>query len=115
MNISKSLSKTLAQKDFWAFCVYYDSDFFFKRPFLWSIAQAFQEVVNQYRQGNAITVGVSMPPRSGKSYITSLFAAYWLAQFPDLSVMRNSCTSTLYQKFSYDTRNIIRSQKFQEV
>ena len=58
MNISKSLLKTLAQKDFWAFCVYYDNDFFFKRPFLWSVAQTFQEVVNQYKQGNAITVAV---------------------------------------------------------
>ena len=115
MNISKSLLKTLARKDFWAFCVYYDNDLFYKRAFLWSVAQTFQEVVNQYKQGNAITVAVSMPPRAGKSYITSLFSAYWLGQFPELSVMRNSCTSTLYQKFSYDTRNIIRNQKFQEV
>ncbi len=75
----------------------------------------FQSVVDQYRNGNAITVGVSLPPRSGKSYITSLFAAYWLAQFPELSVMRNSCTATLYQKFSYDTREVIRSAKFKDV
>ena len=56
-----------------------------------------------------------MPPRAGKSYITSLFCAYWLAQFPELSVMRNCCTATLYQKLSYDTRAIMQSPKFKEI
>lgn len=56
-----------------------------------------------------------MPPRAGKSYITSLYAAWFLGKRPELSVMRNACTATLYNKFSYDTRNIIRSEKFKEV
>jgi len=89
--------------------------FYLKRRFLKQVAEAFQELVDEYKKGNAITVCVSMSPRAGKSYITSLFATYWLGQFPNLSVMRNSCTSTLYQKFAYDTRFIIRSQKFAEV
>jgi hypothetical protein len=108
--------KSGARLNFWLFCCYYDYEFFYKkRPFLYDVALLFQEVIEQYKQGNAISVSVSMPPRAGKSYITSLFAAYWLAKFPELSVMRNSCTATLYQKFSYDTRNIIRSSKFREV
>ena len=115
MDIKKSLSKTLAQRNFWAFCVYYDSDFFYKRPFLWDVAQVFQKVIDEYKNGNAISVSISMPPRAGKSYITSLFAAYWLCRFPELSVMRNTCTATLYDKFSYDTRAIIRSTKLQDV
>jgi len=110
------ISIPLARKHFWAFCCYYDEDFFrHKRRFFKEVALLFQTVVDEYRNGNAISVSVSMPPRSGKSYITSLFAAYWLAQFPELSVMRNTCTATLYQKFSYDTRNIIRSSRFKEV
>ena len=106
----------MAQHNFWAFCIYYDYEFFFKkRKFLHKIAIIFQKVVDEYRQGNAISVKVSMPPRAGKSYITSLFAAYWLGNFPELSIMRNSCTSRLYDKFSYDTRAIIRSEKFNDV
>jgi predicted phage terminase large subunit-like protein len=38
-----------------------------------------------------------------------------LGKYPEGSVMRNTCTATLYEKFSYDTRNIIRSEKFQDV
>lgn len=110
------ISISLARSNFWAFCVYYDEDFFrVKRRFLKEVAILFQEVIDNYKNGIAISVSVSMPPRAGKSYITSLFAAFWLAKFPELSVMRNSCTSTLYQKFSYDTRNIIKSIKFKEV
>lgn len=56
-----------------------------------------------------------MPPRAGKSYITSLFAAWMLGKNPEGSVMRNTCTATLYDKFSYDTRNIVRSQRFRDV
>lgn len=112
----KPLLKTIARENFWAFCCYYDWEFFYiKRRFLKQVAIAFQQVIDEYKQGNALKVAVKMPPRSGKSYITSLFSAFWLAQFPELSVMRNCCTSTLYQKFSYDARNIIRSQKFNEV
>jgi len=92
-----------------------DYDFFTSRAFFKEVAVLFQSVITNYKLGISISVGVSMPPRSGKSYITSLFAAFWLAQFPELSVMRNSCTSSLYQKFSYDTREIIRSVKFKEV
>jgi hypothetical protein len=113
---NKQILRRLAQVNFWAFCCYYDFDFFHvNRRFLKEVAINFQEVIDEYKKGNAISVGVCMPPRAGKSYITSLFATYWLSQFPELSVMRNSCTSTLYQKFSYDTRNIICSQKFREV
>ena len=113
---ARPVIKQVARDDFWAFCCYYDWDFFrVNRRFFKQVAQLFQTVVNEYKQGNAISVSVSMPPRSGKSYITSLFAAYWLSQFPELSVMRNCCTASLYQKFSYDTRNIIRSEKFKEL
>ncbi len=115
MNLIKSVRIQLAQRNFWAFCVYMDADFFYSRTFFYEVATLFQQVVDEYKQGNAIAVSVSMPPRAGKSYITSLFSAFWLAQFPDQSVMRNTCTASLYQKFSYDTRNIIRSIKFREV
>lgn len=113
---ARPVIRQVARENFWAFCCYMDWDFFkVQRPFFKEVALLFQDVVDEYKQGRSISVSVSMPPRSGKSYITSLFAAYWLAQFPELSVMRNCCTGSLYQKFSYDTRNILRTQKFAEI
>lgn len=113
-NISfEDILMSAAKRNFWAFCCYMDYDFFKnKRPFLYKVAFAFQQIIDNYRNGIAITVKVSMPPRAGKSYITSLFAVYWLAMFPELSVMRNSCTGRLYDKFSYDTRAILRTERF---
>lgn len=111
----KDVLRAGAKDHFWLFCLYYDWDFFQKRKFLKEIAIAFQQVADEYNKGKAIKISVSMPPRAGKSYVTSLFCAWWLAKFPEESVMRNSCTSTLYRKFSYDVRNIIRERKYKSV
>lgn len=105
----------LARMLFWEFCLYYDSDFFSRRPFLEKVADVFQFIYDEYKQGRAAVGSVSLPPRSGKSYITSLFCAWWLGNLPELSVMRNSCTSRLYQKFSYDVRSVVKSVKFNSV
>lgn len=56
-----------------------------------------------------------MPPRSGKSYITSLYCAWMLGRNPQGSVMRNCATARLYNIFSYQIRKIIRSEKFREI
>lgn len=104
-----------ARKSFWQYCVYHDENFFSNRPFLKEVAKAFQLVHDEYVNGKAIRVCVSMPPRAGKSYITSMFCAWWLGKFPHLSVMRNSCTSTLYGKFSYNVRDIVKSAKWRKV
>lgn len=114
--IHEELIREAAKTNFWAFCCFYDFEFFAKkRRFLKPVAEAMQLVIDEYIEGRAIKISVSMPPRAGKSYITSLFAAYWLCRFPELSVMRNTCTATLYDKLSYDTRAIIRSEKLKEV
>jgi hypothetical protein len=88
-----------------------DHEFFRSRPFLKDVAIAFQKV----EEGSIKSLSVSMPPRAGKSYITSLFCAWRLGRNPTTSVMRNTCTATLYLKFSYDVRAIIKSEKFQEI
>ena len=84
----------------------YDKDFFIKRPFLQKIAKAFMLV----ERGEIKSLSVSLPPRGGKSYITSLFCAWALGRNPTESVMRNTCTATLFQKFSYDVRQIVKSE-----
>jgi len=101
-----------ARINFWAFCCYYDYEFFrIKRPFLYQIAEALQNISDK----KIHSLAVSLPPRSGKSYIISLFAAWVIGNNPEGSVMRNCCTATLYNKFSYDTRDIVKSGKFKNV
>ncbi len=112
MNPLKQAAKILLSRAiFWEFCKFYDPEFFRKRPFLKEIADAFQDVY----EGKIHKLSVSMPPRAGKSYITTLFCAWHLGKRPAESIMRNTCTATLYDKFSYDTRNVIRAEKFKIV
>lgn len=109
------LRKRNAQKDFWAYCLYMDPSFFAKRSFLKRVADAFTRVYVAYGAGLTYRLAVSMPPRAGKSYITSLFISWMFGHFPEESVMRNTCADPLYNKLSYDTRNIVRSRKYREV
>ena len=88
-----------------------DHEFFSARPFLKDVAIAFQKV----EEGSLKSLSVSMPPRAGKSYITSLFCAWTLGRNPSESIMRNTCTATLYLKFSYDVRAMIKSDKFTDI
>ena len=101
----------LARREFWEFCLFYDNEFFIKRTFLKEVAEGFQLV----EKGEINSLSVSMPPRAGKSYITTLFCAWTLGRNPDESVMRNTCTATLYLKFSYDVRNVLKTEKFKLV
>ena len=109
--LKKILRKELARRDFWEFCLFYDKEFFSERLFLMEIAQAFQEIA----EGKINSLSISMPPRAGKSYITTLFCAWTLGKYPTESVMRNTCTATLYVKFSYDVRAVVKSDKFREI
>lgn len=92
-----------------------DPKFFTKRSFLVVVAQAFMRVHAAFTNKTIYRLAISMPPRAGKSYISSLFIAWMLGHFPKHSVMRNCCSDTLYNKLSYDTRNIVRSKKFQDI
>ena len=105
------LRRELSRRSLWEFCRYYDPIFFHNRPFLKEIADAFQEI----EEKTIKSLSVSMPPRAGKSYITSLFCAWTIGRNPDKSVMRNTCTATLFLKFSYDVRAIVKSDKYRNV
>lgn len=111
MGRQRQILNELSRRNFWIFCNNYDRDFFASRPFLKQVAEAFQRV----ESGELNSLSVSMPPRAGKSYITTLFCAWILGNHPEESVMRNTCTATLYLKFSYDTRAVLRSDIFAEV
>ena len=109
--VRRVLKIELARRNFWHFCQFYDPEFFKLRPFLKEVADALQLI----DEGEILSLSVSMPPRAGKSYIVSLYSAWTLGRHPRESVMRNTCTATLYQKFSYDVRGIFKSDKFKEV
>jgi predicted phage terminase large subunit-like protein len=109
--IKNLLRAELSRREFWEFCCYYDPVFFSERMFLKPIAEAFQQIEDKQIK----SLSVSMPPRAGKSYLTSLFCAWTIGRNPERSVMRNTCTATLYLKFSYDVRAIVKSDKFKHV
>jgi len=98
----------MARRHFWSFCIFWDRDFFERRPFLYQIAEQFQRIAD----GEIKSLSVSMPPRAGKSYITTLFCVWLIGRNPEGSVMRNSTTATLFNKFSYDARAFIRDPRF---
>lgn len=109
------LRKREARSDFWAYCLYMDPSFFAKRLFLKKVAAAFMGVYLAFSNNTIYRLAVSMPPRAGKSYISSLFISWMFGHFPEESVMRNCCADPLYNKLSYDTRDIVRSRKFNEI
>ncbi len=126
----------LAKIDAWEFCLYHDYELFSKRPYLKVIACAFQWLIQKedtpehvieyikeqieekdyYWNGEQPKkIGVSLPPRAGKSYVISVCCAWAIGKYPKESIMRNSCTERLYRKFSYDIRAILKTDKFQQV
>jgi predicted phage terminase large subunit-like protein len=107
----RMLRNELSRRSLWEFCLAYDRTFFVNRPFLKEIADAFQEI----EEKTIKSLSVSMPPRAGKSYITSLFCAWTIGKNPTKSVMRNTCTATLFLKFSYDVRAIVKSDKYRSI
>lgn len=109
--VDEQVDIALSRLNFWEMCLYFDPEFFSKRSFLKVIADGFQQIAD----GQIMTESVSMPPRAGKSYLTSLFCAWWLGKNPEKAVMRNTVTASLYRKFSYDVRNIITSTKYKKV
>lgn len=126
---------SLARDDAWEYCLYQVPKLFKEREHLKPVAYLIQwlvqgndtpqyvkdEVINspylEYYSGKDIlTAGcVNMPPRAGKSVTMSVCAAWALGKHPEKSIMRNCCTGTLYNKFSYATREFIRSEQFQKV
>jgi len=113
--LDESINRRLANLNFWEFCLYYDNAFFTRRPFLKHVAGKFQWLYDEYIDGRSRRISVSMPPRAGKSYITSLFCAWWIGKLPELCIMRNSCTATLYKKLSRHVRNMIEDPRYKRV
>ena len=77
-----------------------------------TLDQFLEDVVD----GKSPRLIICMPPRSGKSEISSRrFPAYALGRFPDLSVIACSYSADLASRFNRDVQRIIDSEGFAEV
>ena len=101
--------------DFWSYCLYWNRDFFIKRKFLKEVVDVLQLVHDGYKTGTVVKVAISMPPRAGKSFTTSLFCSFMLGQFPEESIMRNSCTSSLYEDLSKSVRSMVSDDRWKRM
>lgn len=108
----KEQIKRNCQSDFWVFCLYMDKDFFLERKeVLKPIARALQRLVKPRPPETELDIlNVSVPPRTGKSYLVTLFVSWCFGNIPGASIMRNTVTAKLYNKFSSDTKDIITGQ-----
>lgn len=99
-----------AYSSFWAFCLYMDYGFYYsRRAVLEDIANTMQNLLLPNDPEDEIDeANVSICPRTGKSYITTLYASWSLGHFPQESIMRNSVTAKLYDKFSGDLLDIMQ-------
>lgn len=112
----RALAALAAPHSLWAFCCYWDWAFFHdRRPFLKQVADAYQLAFDAWLVSTPVRVAVSMPPRGGKSYLTTLGAAWLLGRANWASVMRCTGTAALYVKFSRDCRAIVSDPRFRAI
>lgn len=112
----KALAKAAARPNFWAFCCYWDWDFFYtRRRVLKKVADALQRVYEAFMNGARWVLGISTPPRAGKSYIVSLFCLWWLGNLNASAVMRCTCTAELYNDLSRQVRAMVLDPRFAAV
>lgn len=111
--ISERAKVILCRKSFWDFCLHMDEDFFTRRK---DILKPQAEALQLISEGKILHLGICDPPRTGKSYIISLWCAWELGNKPTGCIMRNSCSDTLAEDFSYDIRGwIAGSIKYKQI
>jgi predicted phage terminase large subunit-like protein len=113
MEVQKNIVEPLeAKEDFYKFCVYMDPVFFTPgKPHLKRVSELFQ----QMGEGKLKKIYISMPPRAGKSYVTSFFCAWMIGKNPRETIMRNSHTGSLAEDFSFFIRGLMTNEKFLKV
>lgn len=111
-----ALAEYAAPLSLWAFCCYWDYEFFaVRRPFLKQVADAYQLAYDCWALSTPTRTAVSMPPRSGKSYLTTLACAWFLGRALWISLMRCTGTAQLFAKFSRDCRAIVSDPRFRRI
>lgn len=112
LKASAELNRIKCRENFYTFCKFMDEGFFLPdRTHLKTMCDAFQKVSD----GKIKKLAISTPPRAGKSYVISLWCAWDLGNHNTESIMRNSYGAELAHSFSYDVRQMIKSDKFREI
>jgi predicted phage terminase large subunit-like protein len=96
-------------RNFWEYCLYMDFTFYdLRKDVLKPIAIDMQRLIDPLPGMTELDIlNVSLPPRTGKSYLATMFASWALGKYPTESIMRNTVTGKLYKKFSNDLKDII--------
>ena len=80
------------------------------------ICTCIDQAIEKYRQGISTFWVISVPPRHGKSEIISRkLPAHFLGLFPDSKVILSGHTSDLVEGFSEESRDLIKTQQYQEL
>ena len=102
---------TKARNNFLDFVTYMFPDFIFGSHHK-SMAQHFEEIIN----GENNRVILNCPPRHSKSLLTSQYLPAWvIGQKPDAKLMTITHTTDLAVHFGRTVRDIIQSDRYQEV
>lgn len=96
--------KLEAYSNFWYFCLFMDYGFFYaRRKVLEEVCRTMQNLILPDNPEDEIDImNSSLPPRTGKSYACTLFCGWALGRFPKESIMRNTVTAQLSEKFHND-------------
>ena len=74
------------------------------------------DLLMSMERGDEDRIGVSVPPRHGKSQLVSIFfPAWYLGRNPDKKVLMVSHTADLAVDFGRKVRNLVNSDKYKEV
>ena len=100
-----------AQDDLLAFCVAMDPKYK-----VGAHHRRLARMLMNMEQGLNDRIGVSVPPRHGKSHmISTMFPAWYLGRHPDQQIILVSHTAELAVDFGRKVRNIIDSLKYAEI
>lgn len=111
------LARRKAVKNFYSFCLMYDYNFFDGRDYLEEVAIVLEKAYKKYKENNnkIIRIGISLAPNAGKSYIVTLFCAWCLGNDINERILRTSHTRDLVVDHSRDVKNILGSDKFNDI
>ena len=113
------LNKELARRDFWEYLKLSDGDFFKEsRPHLKELAntlQSFHEGTLLNDKGEPFSIlGVSLPPRVGKSYTLTKFCQWILGNNNKMKAATISYNESMAAEFSRFVRDGIQEEKAEE-
>lgn len=80
------------------------------------IAKKLEEVLEKLKRKEKARLILTLPPRSGKSQLSSIYFPAWaLGKYPDLQFIFATYGGELAEKIGLDTRDVISSEAYQSI